>query len=535
MPKMSGAQALIRSLLAEGVDTVFALPGAQIMAAFDALYEARDSIRMVHTRHEQSTTFMADGYAKSTGRVGVALVVPGPGALYASAGLGTAYASSSPVFLISGQIDSTAIGKLQGHLHEVHEQLDVFRPITKWVRRVTAVEEIPEAVHEAMRHLTSGRPRPVELEVPRDTLESEGEAALVEPEEYPRLAAGEPEIRRAAALLGKARRPAVIAGGGAIISGATKELIEIAELLQAPVMTTEDGKGVIPEDHYLAAGAYYENLGPAREAVPRSDVILAVGTRLFLPELRIEDHQKLVHIDADSREIGKNYGTEVGIVADAKEALAQLAKAVRAVGTSRESRRNDVALDRAALHATLTGKAPLQIGMVDAIRGALNDDAILVSGMTNIGYWSHLTYPVLKPRTYLTPSYFGTLGFAFPTALGAKVAHPDRQVVALSGDGGFLYGVGELATAVSYGINVVTLVFNNGAYGASRWDQGHRFGSRYIGTDLPNPDFVKLAESFGAVGMRTDHDGLGESLTEALTRDAPVVLEVVVPVMEPPF
>ena len=155
--------------------------------------------------------------------------------------------------------------------------------------------------------------------------------------------------------------------------------------------------------------------------------------------------------------------------------------------------------------------------------------------MTNIGYWSHLTYPVRKPRTYLTPSYFGTLGFAFPTALGAKVAHPDRQVVALSGDGGFLYGVGELATAVSHGINVVTLVFNNGAYGPSRWDQGHRFGSRYIGTDLPNPDFVKLAESFGAVGMRTDHDGLGESLTEALARDAPVVLEVVVPVMEPPF
>ena len=190
MPQMSGAQALARQLRSEGVDTVFTLPGVQIMAAFDALHEVQNDIQLIHTRHEQATTYMADGYAKVTGKVGVAMVVPGPGALNATAGLGTAFASSSPVLLISGQIASGALGKRQGQLHEVEDQLDVFKPITKWNHRVTEVGEIPEAVHEAFRQLNTGRPRPVELEVPPDTLAAIGEADIIEPEVYPPTCSG---------------------------------------------------------------------------------------------------------------------------------------------------------------------------------------------------------------------------------------------------------------------------------------------------------------------------------------------------------
>ena len=535
MPKMRGAEALVSQLRSEGVDTVFALPGVQIMAAFDALYGARDNIRLVQTRHEQAATYMADGYAKVTGKVGVALVVPGPGALNASAGLGTAYASSSPVLLISGQIDSVSLGKRQGQLHEIEDQLDVFKPITKWNHRVTSVGEIPEAVHEAMRQLKTGRPRPVELEVPPDTLAGTGDADIIEPEEYPRPAGDPSDIRRAAQLLAGAEKPVIIAGGGSITSGASRELRELAEHIQAPVTVTQQAKGIVPDDHPMAIGVNYVGLGPANRVVPESDVVLAVGTRLLLGGLEITERQKLIHIDIDPTELGKNCPTEIGIEADAREALAELLRQTRAITPPKKSRSQEIESYKRETRDEIRGLAPLQISLVDTIRGGLDDDAIVVGGVTNIGYWSNLAFPVSLPRTYLTSSYFGTLGYAFPTGLGAKLARPDRQVVALCGDGGFLYSPQELSTAVKYGINLVSLVFNNGAYGASEWDQTHRYGGNYIGTDLKNPDFVKLAESFGAIGMRTDPDGLDTSLKEALAADSPVLLEVTVPNMMPPF
>lgn len=532
---MTGAQALVRQLRSEGVDTVFALPGVQVMAALDAFHEVQGDIRLVNTRHEQATTYMADGYAKVTGKVGVALVVPGPGALNAAAGLGTAYATSSPVLLIAGQIPSNTLGKRRGELHEIDDQLDVFRPITKWAHRVTRVEEVPEAVHEAMRQLKTGRPRPVELEIPPDTLAAAASVDLVEPEDYPRQAPDPADIDRAARLLAEAQKPAIIAGGGTVISEASAELMELAEHLQAPVMTTQQAKGILPEDHYLAVGVNYSLLGPAHRVVPESDVILAVGTRFLISDLDIVDSKRIIHIDADPDEIGRNHPTEIGIEADARTALAALLQRLRASGPPKESRRQEIEGYKRAFAQEVRDLAPRQTGIVDTIRDRLNDDAIVVGGITNIGYWSNLAYQAKRPRSFITTSYFATLGFAFPTALGAKVAAPDRQVVALCGDGGFLYSPQELATATKYGINVVALVFNNAAYGASEWDQTHRYGGRYIGTDLHNPDFVKLAESFGAVGLRTRPEGLGESLEEALAADAPVVLEVEVPNMMPPF
>ncbi len=532
---MSGAQALAAQLRSEGVDTVFALPGVQVMAAFDALHELRHDIRLIQTRHEQATTYMADGYAKATGKVGVALVVPGPGALNAAAGLGTAYASSSPVLLISGQIPSHTLGKRQGQLHEIEDQLDVFKPITKWNHRVTNVEDIPETVHEAMRQLKTGRPRPVEIEVPPDTLAAMGNVELIEPEVYPRASGSQQDIERAAQLLAKASKPAIIAGGGSIISGASQQLLQLAEFIQAPVMTTTQGKGIVSEDHYLSVGVNYYDIGPYHRVVPESDVVLGVGSRLLMGLDELSEDQKLIHVDADLDELGRNHETEVAIHADATHALAQILGRLRAISAPKQSRRDEIAAYRDRFQRELRELAPEQLDIVETIRNEIDDDAIMVSGVTNVGYWGYMGHLTKQPRKFLTSSYFGTLGYAFPTALGAKAASPGTQVVATCGDGGFMYSPQELSTAMRYGINVVALVFNNNAYGASQWDQTYRYGQRYHGTDLNNPDFVKLAESFGAVGMRTDVDGLGESLREALSADAPALLEVEVPVMMPPF
>ena len=535
MPKVTGAQALVQQLVAEGVDTIFALPGVQIMAAFDALHEYQDDIRLVHVRHEQATTYMADGYAKVTGKVGVAMAVPGPGAINAGAGLGTAYASSSPVLLISGQIDSQSLGRREGQLHEVEDQLDVFRPLTKWVHRVTRVEEIPGAVHEAFRHLKTGRPRPVELEIPPDTLAATGEAEVIAAEEYPPQVAETGDVEQAARILSSAGRPAIMVGGGARISGAGDEVLQLADLLQAPVMGTQNSKGVVTENSPFYVGTNYASVGPADMVLPDTDVLLAIGTRLLFRELPEGDLPRIIHIDIDPEEIGRNLPTELGIVADAKTASGQLLSALRESGQASPSGAERIAKFRSDFASSMRSIAPVQARIIEDMRDTLPDDAIVVSGVTNIGYWSNIFFEVRQQQTYITSGYFGTLGYAFPTALGAQVGRPDRKVVALCGDGGFMYSPQELSSALRHGINAVAVVFNNGAFGASEWDQTHRYGGNFIGTDLHNPDFVRLAESFGAVGMRTEPEGFAELLEIALNTDAPVLLEVVVPNMMPPF
>ena len=439
MPKVTGAQALVQQLVAEGVDTIFALPGVQIMAAFDALHEYQDDIRLVHVRHEQATTYMADGYAKVTGKVGVAMAVPGPGAINAGAGLGTAYASSSPVLLISGQIDSQSLGKREGQLHEVEDQLDVFRPLTKWVNRVTRVEEIPGAVHEAFRHLKTGRPRPVELEIPPDTLAATGEAEVIAAEEYPPRIAETGDVEQAARILASAERPAIMVGGGARISVAGDEVLQLANLLQAPLMGTQNSKGVVPENSPFYVGTNYASVGPADMVLPDADVLLAIGTRLLFRELPDGDLPRIIHIDIDPDEIGRNLPTELGIVADAKTASAQLLSALRESGQTRPSAAERIAKFRSDFASSMRSIAPVQARIIEDMRDILPDDAIVVSGVTNIGYWSNIFFEVRQQQTYITSGYFGTLGYAFPTALGAQVGRPDRKVVALCGDGGFMY------------------------------------------------------------------------------------------------
>jgi acetolactate synthase-1/2/3 large subunit len=441
MSTMTGAQALTRSLAREGVEVVFALPGVQIMDAFDALYD-EPGIRVVLARHEQSVAHMADGYARTTGKPGVGLVVPGPGALNATAGLGTAYATSSPVMLICGQIESYNLGQNRGALHELPEQLEVFRQITKWCGRSTTVQEIPGMVHTAIEQLSTGRPRPVEIEVPWDVLPASAETELMEREVFPKQSPEPSQVKEAARLLAGAKRPLIWAGGGAREADLSSELLELAQALNAPVITTPEGKGAIPEDNPWSLGGYYYGHGPGSRALPQADVILAVGSRLHLsPKMPwdIQPHQKVIQIDADPEEVGRNLPVAVGICADGRLGLQALLEELGGKTHASEWTQDQASNIRQETLRDLREMAPLQMEIIDTIRQELDDDAIMVAGTTQIGYWSYLAYPALKPRSFLTSSYFATLGYAFPTALGAKVGNPHRQVVATIGDGGFGY------------------------------------------------------------------------------------------------
>ncbi len=537
MPQMTGSQALVRSLAREGVEVIFALPGAQIMGIFDALYDQHD-VRVITVRHEQTTTFMADGYARVKGRPGVALVVPGPGVQNASAGLTTAYSASSPVLLVAGQIESSMIGQDKGALHEINDQLDIVRPVTKWCRRVLSAGEIPAAVHEAMKQMKTGRPRPTEIEIPPDVLASSAEVELLDPEDCLRRPPDRELIRQAAGLLLSARKPLIWAGGGVILADAAKELTALAENLGAPVATTAEGKGVIPEDHPLALGATYHGMGGPAGAAPKADILLAVGTRFsrqMTSATRPRSHQLLIHIDADPQVIGKNFPAKIAIPADAKIALREILGAV--TGRAPRPRWTDAELAeiREDGRREIEKLAPAQCEIIATIRRALNDEAIVVSGVTNIGYWSHFAYRVKNPRTYLTASYAATLGFAFPTALGAKIAAPEKTVVSLSGDGGFMYALPELATAVQYGINVIALVFVDNAFGALLNDQKTHYQERVIGTNLHNPSFAQLAELFGARGIEAEPNRLDRALADAQEERRPTVIEVPVPTLPTPF
>jgi acetolactate synthase-1/2/3 large subunit len=538
MATMTGAHAVVRQLEREGVEVVFGLPGVQVMPLYDAFW-GQTTIRLLTVRHEQTTVYMADGYARVAGKPGVALVVPGPGVQNASAALGTAYACSSPVMLVAGQVESAMLGQDRGVLHEINDQLEIVRPITKWSRRVLAAADVPAAIHDGLRHARSGRPRPTVVEIPPDVLAAEAEIVLPAPEAPP-VAAPDPEsVRRAVQVLAQASRPLIWAGGGVVLADAAAELTALAEELGIPVATTAEGKGSVPEDHPLALGVGYYGHGAPSFAAPRADAILAVGTRLtgqMYGPTALKTPQRLIHLDVDARVIGRNYPAEVAIVGHAKPGLRMLRDVARTVPSPRGRWSRDELADlrRRGVEA-VARQAPLQCEIIDQLQTAIDDDAIVVSGITNVGYWANFALRRRRPRTYLTASYFATLGFAYPTALGAKVAAPDRTVISLSGDGGFMYALPELATAVQHGIAVVAIVFVDGAFGASKNDQRTRYAGKVVGTELHNPSFAKVAEVFGASGIKAEPSELGKALQGALEARRPAVIEVPIPTLAPPF
>lgn len=525
MALLTGGQALVAQLRREGVDTIFGLPGVQLDWAFDALYANQDQIKVYHTRHEQACSYMADGYARSTGKVGTCLVVPGPGLLNASAGLSTAYACSSPVLCVSGQIQSDLIGVGRGMLHEINNQLEMIGSVTKWAARAMTPAEVPGIVREAFRQLRTGRPRPVEIEIPPDILQQSGEVELLDPAPIERLLGDPDVIKQAATMLRAAKKPLIFAGGGVLGAGAWDELRRLAESLQAPVVMTRNGRGAISDRHYLA-----QNAIAGRRLLPEADAILAVGTR-FVESVQwgLPAGARVIHLDVDNEEVNRNFKPTLGIVGDAKECLARLVEQVD--GPARPSRERELTALKDEVNDLLFEIQP-QAAYAEAIRAALPDDGILVNESTQVGYFSNVGLPVYGPRTMLNSGYQGTLGYGFATALGAQVGNPDKSVLSINGDGGFMYNVQELSTMKAHGINLVTVVFNDNAFGNVKRIQQETFAGRTIASDLYNPDFMKLADSFGIAGMRArTPDELKGALREAFASNQPVLIEAPVNAM----
>jgi acetolactate synthase-1/2/3 large subunit len=532
MARMTGGKALVEMLTRHGVDTLFALPGVQNDALFVALYDAGEAIRVIHPRHEQAAAYMAYGYARASGRPGAFAVVPGPGLLNTTAALSTAWATNSPVLCISGQIPSDLIGRGFGLLHEIPDQLAILRGLTKWAARINHPTETGKLVNEAFRQLADGRPRPVALEMPLDVMALAAEVSLPAAAAPPAPPQPDPDlVAKAAELLAGAKQPLIYVGSGA--AGAGAEILALAERLQAPVTTYTGGKGIVSDRHYLA-----QNLLGGRELWRTADVALAIGTRLNQPLTRwgLDADIKVIRVDLDPVEINRIAKPAVALVADAKEAAAALLQAVDAQAGRPASRRDELDALKSKVAAGIRDKLGPQCEYLDAIRAELPDDGIYIEDLTQVGYVGRLYFPVYQPRTYIHSGYQGTLGFSYATALGAKVARPDRPVVSISGDGGFMYNVQELSTAALHGIDAIAIVFADGAYGNVRRMQKNDYGNRLIAVDLLNPNFPKMAESFGIAGVRTTTpDGLRRELNAALKRRGPSLIEVAVGELPDPW
>jgi len=531
---MTGGDALAQQLVREGVRHVFGIPGVQLDYAVDGLAKVADRITYWNTRHEQTTSYMADGYARASGEVGVCMVVPGPGLLNALAGVVTAYACSSRVLCVAGQIPSNTIGRGLGLLHEIPEQSTILGALTKWSGCASQPQDVPRLVHEAVRQLRSGRPRPVGLEIPPDVLQATADIRLVEPVTHNEpLAPADPNlVRQAAELVRRAERPVIYAGGGAVAGDASDALRDLAELLQAPVVMSPNGRGALDDRHPLALTWL-----AGRAVLAEADLVLGVGSRFLSgqEQLALAPGAQSILLNVEARDLGEPRQPTLALHADAalglqglREQLDGLARPAACWADLERVRR---------WSGEVLAKIEPQYSWVRALRVAMPEDGILVNEFTQVGYVAQAAYPVYAPRTYIAPGYQGTLGYGFPTALGATVARPDRAVLSITGDGGFGWGLSELATARQFGIGLVTVIFNDQAYGNVRRSQVEQFGGRLLGTTLQNPDFVNLAESFGVRGARASTPAeLQGLLRETLgTGSGPVLIDVPVGPMPAPF
>ncbi len=527
---MTGGRAIFEAVRANETTTIFGLPGAQTYPLFDALYGA--DVQLIVPRHEQAAAYMAMGYAKSTGRTGVFTVVPGPGVLNAAAALCTAMGTCAPVVCLTGQVPSSFLGKGRGHLHELPDQRQTLRTFIKDAWRIDDPRETSGIVNRAFVVSRSGRPGPVAIEMCWDTMARATEIEIApgdQTREQP-----EPDldaIDAAVKLLANARKPMIMCGAGA--QHASDEVMALAEALQAPVTAFRSGRGVVAEDHALGVPSV-----AARELWDDVDVLIGIGSRLEMPYIRWRDPlryerkpsggPRLIRIDIDPKEM-ERFEPDVGIVADAATACRLLVNRLEGRIAPRSGRREEIAAAKRLAEAAIDRLQP-QTDYLRAIRSVLPRDGLLVPELSQAGFTTYTgAFPVLAPRTYLSEGYQGTLGFGFPTALGAKVANPEKSVVSITGDGGFMFGVQELATAAQYGIGLVTIVFNNRSYGNVLRDQEIQFAGRVIGSRLQNPDFVKLAESFGVSARRVAKPAeLRTTLEEALGSNQPTLIEVMI-------
>jgi len=524
---MTGGEAVYETLRALGVDTVFGIVSVHNIPIYDAIHRG-GGITAVAVRHEQGAVHAADGYARVTGKLGVAITSTGPGVTNGVTGLFEAGFASSRVMMIAGQIDSAYYGKGKGFLHEAENQLPLLRTVTGRTESVRRPEEIGEAVFRVAQDINTGRPRPGAVEIPIDFQYAKAEIDIPHVEAWPRKAPDRDAVSRAVEAIRNAKKVVIWAGGGVLTAGAEGELSQLAEALQAPVFTTGNGRGSLPEDHPLCMGPLTAQPGVG-ETLADADVVVAVGTRFQAGQTRnwtLPLGGKLIHLDADPGVIGRNYRADVAVVGDARLGLAGLLKGV-------ESARSDGAfLARAQELRDATRKqirseiGPDYESIMDSMRELLPRDGIVVRDATVPAYlWGNRLMPILSPRTSLNPTS-AAIGPALPLAIGAAIGSGKKTAV-IQGDGGFMLNIGELATAVQYNVPVVTCVFNDGGYGVLRSIEGRTFEGRQFGVELATPDFAMVAQG---MGMRAEHVDSAASFREAfgrgLAHDGPYLLDI---------
>jgi acetolactate synthase I/II/III large subunit len=527
---MTTAEATVAALAAHGIDTIYALPGVHNDDFFDALARNSDTIRTVHPRHEQGAAYMALGAALATGKAQVYCVVPGPGLLNSSAALLTAYGLNAPVLAIVGEIPEADIGKGFGHLHEIGDQAGIISRLVDWSTRIRAPDEAPRLIAKAMQSMFVERPGPAALECAIDVWGRSGPVRPVAPLPLRAPPIDEGAIKAAAKRLGAAKRPLIVAGGGAL--DAPAEVTELAHLLQAPVLSYRRGRGVLSDRDPLSV-----NLPLGRELWAEADVVLGVGTHLHMPLLQwgVDRDLAVIAIDSDPRAPTRIAKPKLALIGNARPILRRLLDRLPAYNARRQSRADEMRERHDRMHKRLAKLSP-QLAYLSAIRAELPEDGIFVDEVTQLGFAARLAFPVYRPRTFLSPGYQDNLGYGFATALGAQDARRDVPVLSITGDGGFMFTATEMATAVRHRIPLVTVLFNDGAFGNVRRIQQERFGWQ-IASDLANPDFVKFAESFGAAAMRaTSPSELGQTLRRAFAhRDGPTLIEVPVGALPSPW
>jgi acetolactate synthase I/II/III large subunit len=530
--RLTGGQALARQLVLEGITDVFGIPGVQLDWAVDGLRQLGNQIHYVVPRHEQTTAYMADGYARTTGKIGTCMVVPGPGLLNAMAGLATAYACNAQVLAIVGNIHSSALGKGWGLLHEVRNQSEILGAVTKWHAQARAPKDIPGLVREAVWQLRSGRPQPVGVEIAFDLLSASDDIDLVQPNaaEDGRVRPDAAAIEQAAALLAGAKLPVIYCGGGVLAARASAALAALAEKLQAPVVLSENGRGALSDHHPLALTAL-----AGRAVFAHADVALIVGSRFTDTTLGMPswagENLKYIWLNLDPQAWTPPRHADIAIEADAGLGMTALAAALP---SARPARDLDLARARTWANAYLQRNVPDLMGWIRALRAAIPEDGIFVNELTQVGYLTRSAFPVYAAGSYITPGYQGTLGYGFPTALGAAYGNPGRAVVCITGDGGFGWGLAELATVGKYGLKPAVVVFNDGHFGNVKRMQEDQFGGM-LGTDLHNPHFDRLAAAFDVGYARVDTPDELEKVLKRSLGSAAILIEARVGTLSSPW
>ena len=527
---MKGSKAVLRLLERQGVDVMFGYPGAQTIPMYDDLIES--NIHHVLVRHEQGAAHMADGYARATGRAGVCMATSGPGATNLVTGVATAYADSSPMIVLTGQVPTAMIG------NNAFQEADVFSlmmPITKHNFRLLDVKQIPEAVKRGWGIALNGRMGPVHIDLPSDIMKAQITETAME-EEFPVPAPFEDlsGILDAVKLLKDAERPMLLVGGGAMWANANQEVVKLAEMLMAPVATTMMGKGIIPEMHPLCMGMIgMHGREIARRAFLECDVMVAIGTRFSdrssgLPS-ELPEAVKIIHLDIDPMEAGKNSHTKVRLVGDAKKGLQQIIKGLgRARGESAWSLRMKQMHELCECNNDISEMPIKPQKVMYELGKALNEHAYITTEVGQNQMWAAHLLKIKHAHHFITSGGFGTMGFGFPASLGVKYAHRENQVVNIAGDGSIQMNFHEFATAMNEDLPVMICLMNNGWLGMVKQWQKLFNDKRYSGTDLHlNPDFVALAKAFGAGGIRIERlSEIREAFRNGLKSEVPILIDI---------